>query len=110
MLQKLNFFIFFLLSLLLSITIKMRSEAPYLLQMPFDIISDISEYLDLCSRTCLMDTCRQMRYLFLSSKHLWKRIVFDIRLYDIFKIYSSLRKLGDSNGLRQYIQEVCYSI
>ncbi|ORE19250.1 hypothetical protein BCV71DRAFT_263157 [Rhizopus microsporus] len=84
----------------------MHNNTPYLLQLPFDVIADISQYLDLCSRTSLMDTCRHMRHLFLSSKYLWKRIVFDVNMNDLSRTYSSLRKLGDSNGLRQLVQEV----
>ena len=60
----------------------MHNNTPYLLQLPFDVIADISQYLDLCSRTSLMDTCRHMRHLFLSSKYLWKRIVFDVNMND----------------------------
>lgn len=80
---------------------------PWLLRLPYDIITNISQYLDLCSNTHLMDTCQQMRYFYLSSKYLWKRIVFDVDLYnDLHPIYSSLRKLDDKNGLRQHVTEV----
>lgn len=78
-----------------------------LLALPYDIIANISRYLDLCSNTSLMDTCRHMRYMFLSSKYLWKIIIFDLNhTTDLHRVYSSLRKLDDSNGLRQHITEV----
>lgn len=80
---------------------------PWLLKMPYDIIANVSQYLDLCSNTHLMDTCQQMRYFYLNSKYLWRKIVFDVNLYhDLHPIYSSLRKLDDSNGLRQLVTEV----
>ncbi|KAI8096142.1 hypothetical protein BDF21DRAFT_354239 [Thamnidium elegans] len=80
---------------------------PWLLRLPYDIITNVSQYLDLCSNTHLMDTCQQMRYFYLSSKYLWKRIVFDVNLYnDLHPIYSSLRKLDDINGLRHHVTEV----
>lgn len=81
-------------------------EITGLLTMPFDIIVGISEHLDLCSNTSLMDTCKQMRYLYLSSKYLWRRIVFDLDHSNLSKIYSSLRKLDDSNGLRENVTDV----
>ncbi|CAO3623374.1 unnamed protein product [Mucor fragilis] len=77
-----------------------------LLTLPYDIVANISQHLDLCSNTSLMDTCRHMRYMFLSSKYLWRRIAFDLNhTTDLHRIYSSLRKLDDSNGLRQHVVE-----
>ncbi|KAI9260223.1 hypothetical protein BY458DRAFT_478444 [Sporodiniella umbellata] len=84
----------------------MHQAIPQLLKLPFDVMVEVSEYLDLCSRTCLMDSCRSMRSLFLSSHHLWKQIRIDLSLYDLHKLYSSLRKLSDSNGLHRHVQEV----
>lgn len=85
----------------------MIDTRPWLLRLPYDIIANVSQYLDLCSNTHLMDTCQQMRYFYLSSKYLWRKIVFDVNLYaNLSPIYSSLRKLDDSNGLRQLVQEV----
>lgn len=82
-----------------------------LLTLPYDIIANISQHLDLCSNTSLMDTCRHMRYMFLSSKYLWRRITFDLNhTTDLHRIYSSLRKLDDSNGLRQHVVEVTWLI
>ncbi|OBZ86790.1 hypothetical protein A0J61_05160 [Choanephora cucurbitarum] len=83
------------------------SEQLTLLGLPYDIITNISQRLDLCSNTSLMDTCRHFRYMFLSSTFIWRRISFHLdHTTDLHRVYSSLRKLGDSNGLRQHVREV----
>ncbi|KAI8987886.1 hypothetical protein BDF20DRAFT_852683 [Mycotypha africana] len=80
---------------------------PHILSLPYDVIENISQHLDLCSNTSLMDTCRHMRYLYLSSQYIWRKIVLDpAQTTDLHRIYSSLRKLGDANGLKQLIYEV----
>lgn len=81
----------------------------HLLALPYDVIANISQYLDLVSNTSLMDTCRHFRYMYLSSKYIWRRIRFELNHdIDLSRTYSSLRKMGDSNGLNQLVREVTY--
>lgn len=86
----------------------MQTTTTDILSLPYDIIANISQYLDLVSNTSLMDTCRHFRYMYLSSTYIWRSIWFVLNhSTDLSRTYSSLRKLGDSNGLNQLVREVC---
>ncbi|KAI9029676.1 hypothetical protein CLU79DRAFT_716317 [Phycomyces nitens] len=74
--------------------------------IPPEITEAIASHLDICSLMNLMDTCTQFRYQFLASTFIWRRVVFDLRYGDLSAIYAALRRLRDSNGLRQLVREV----
>lgn len=77
-----------------------------LTEIPFDILTYIAKFLDICSLWNLLDTCRLLRYSFLDFPPVWRRIVVDLAHCDLSQFYAALRRLRDSNGLRQLVQEV----